>query len=487
MNLAVVARQNHEPPNNIEAEWGLLGAILEDNRTYDTVCEIVTADHFYDDWNAKVYSAIAGLIAMNRVANPVTLKGVLPSNVWNGMGGDEFISSLVTYSFAAVNARSYAETVRELADRRAIIREAQDLIDGLYGAEVDQEARKMAEEATDRLDAIVGASIDIRPTMSIADAMRASNAETRRAMDTEGEVSGVSTGIRYLDHLLGGLHPQDLIVLAGATSMGKTALAMSIGHSAARSGKHAAMFSLEMSAAQLGSRLLAMESGIGSDKQRRGDLTEEEYQALRDAEKRAAGLPLLIDDNSSATLPFIKQRCRRAKARAGLDLVIIDYLQLMTPLGNFGSRAEAVSSLTRGLKVMASELEVPIILLSQMNRTIASRDDKRPLLSDLKESGSIEQDADSVLFCYREEYYLERDKPEKKVGESNDKFIGRMADWQARLSVVRNKGDIIVAKNRLGPAPRTVSVAFDPDRTLYHDINSGRADEPPPHTEIPEF
>jgi len=485
------------PPHNFEAEQALLGALMLNNRAYDKVSEFLRADHFAEPAHGRIYSACVKLIERGQIANPVTLKTYLEQdNVLTEIGGPEYLAQLAGAVVSIINAGDYGRLIFDLHLRRELIALGGDVVNTAYESNVDLPADIQIGQAEAKLYdlATIGqtdggfedfGSILIK-AIDMADA----------AHKREGKLSGVPTGLMDLDGKLGGLHPSDLIILAGRPSMGKTALATNIafnaamcyaeetdvlGNAKAVDGAKVAFFSLEMSSEQLATRILAERAEIASHKIRQGELSNEEFERLSMAAIDLNRLKLYIDDTPALTISAIRTRARRLKRKEGLGLIIIDYLQLLRgSSANSENRVQEVSEITRGLKALAKELDVPVIALSQLSRAVEQREDKRPQLSDLRESGSIEQDADVVMFVYREQYYLERAEPGRRPEETEEKFNERHSKWMLRCEEVHNTAEVIVAKQRHGPVG-TVRLSFLGEYTKFGNL----ADTS--HYETPEF
>lgn len=395
-------------PANLEAERGLLGALLSNNRAFDMVADFLKPVHFSDAANAVVFETIAHFVGVGKKADVVSLKILADSSgPIQAAGGMKYLVSLVSGAITFINAGEYGRLIHDAYLRRELITLTTHATIDAYEAE--GAATDQIEAMEERLFALTAAETNSQ-ICGLGDATGEAIARAEIAFKADGKLIGVTTGLTDLDHKLGGLHPSDLTILAGRPSMGKTGLATSIAFSAAKSGKTVAFFSLEMSEIQLATRVLAHYTGIDSHRIRNGQIGAADFQRLNQARHEFAKLTLYIDDRSAPTVPQIRTACRRLKRKHGLDLVIIDYLQLITPtrLGNQENRVAEVSGISRGLKAIARDLGIPVLALSQLSRAVENREDKRPQLSDLRESGSIEQDADVVMFVYRDEYYQTR-------------------------------------------------------------------------------
>lgn len=453
-----------ELPHNIEAEQALLGAILLDNRTLDRV-PFLTAEHFHDGLHGQIFETAAAAVRKGRTASPVTLKtffeGHDPIETDAGpLTVPQYLGRLAANAVSIINARDYGRAIYDLHVRRQVIALAADMAASAYDAPIDFPPDQQIDDAQVRLDALRLRERNERETIQIADAMAEAVDEANRAHMSGVGLAGLSTGLRSLDASLGGLAPSDLLIIGGRPSMGKTALVTTIAANVARAGTGVGFFSLEMSASQLGQRILAAETGIPASAQRRGDFgADDGMRKLMAGVKQYQDVPLFVDESGGMTLAQFAVKARRLARARRLGLLIIDYLQLMggSQFRN-SNRTQELTEITTGLKALAKELNVPVLALSQLSRKSEERDNKRPQLADLRESGSIEQDADVVLFCYREEYYLERKTPKPD----------EMAQWNADLARAAGMAEVIIAKHRHGPTC-TVELGFDGPRTLFTD------------------
>src|SRR6056297_2767875 len=448
-NATGVEVQNIETmPHSIEAEQQLLGAILTNNDVYDRVASLIGPQHFYDPVHARIYETAAARIAKGNLASPVTLKTFLEEDEGlKELGGPAYLARLAGAAISAFAARDYAQMIYDLAVRRELIQVGQDISAKAARVDVDSEPREQIVEAEQKLYQLAEQGQSESGFQSflkaVTDAVNVANAAYQR----EGGLAGVATGLADMDTKLGGLHSSDLLILAGRPSMGKTSLATNIAFNVAKAyrkgtlpdgtegavdGGVVGFYSLEMSAEQLAGRILAEASEISSHKIRRGDMTEGEFRRFVEAAKTLESCPLYIDDTPALPISQLAARARRLKRTSGLDVLIVDYLQLVRPASAKDSRVNEVSEITQGLKAIAKELDIPVIALSQLSRQVESREDKRPQLSDLRESGSIEQDADVVMFVFREEYYAEREKP-------SDDRLDEIAAWQERMEKLHGK------------------------------------------------
>jgi replicative DNA helicase len=470
-------------PHNLEAEQALLGAILVNNDAHDRVSSFLEPHHFYDPLHQQIYETASKLIASGKQATPITLKTFFESAepIDAGLTVPQYLGRLAANAATIINARDYGRTIHDLATRRGLILIGEDVVNAAYDSPVDFPPKEQIEEAETRL-------FSLAETDKYGQGFLAFNAALTNAIDMagnafkrDGHLSGIATRFVGLDGKMGGLQPSDLIVLAGRPSMGKTALATNIAFNVARAraeslaanptlrpddpghdGAVVGFFSLEMSSEQLATRILSEQAGIPSEKIRRGMINEDEFKELVTVSQRMASIPLYIDQTGGISIAQLAARARRLKRQQGLGLLVIDYLQLMTGMSKRGdNRVQEVSEITNGLKALAKELNVPILALSQLSRAVEQRDDKRPQLSDLRESGSIEQDADIVMFVYREEYYLERTKPQEGTLE--------FQDWMAKMQIVSGKAELIIGKQRHGPIG-TVQLQFDGSVTRFADL-----------------
>ncbi|AZV38053.1 replicative DNA helicase [Komagataeibacter xylinus] len=475
------------PPANLQAEQALLGALLTNNKAYDRVSDFLTGVHFADEINGKVYDAISQHIEEGKLADPVTLRIYFQNTgVLDPVGGTSYLAKLLTSMVGIINAADYGRVIHDAWIRRQLIDIGQDVVNNAFGARPDLDGPNQiaaSEEALFRLATEKGQdggflSFD----RALADAVKIA----QHAFDRDGDVVGLTTGLRDLDKKTGGLHPSDLLILAGRPAMGKTALATKIAFSAARSLMLAArnaeddakpkgsvaIFSLEMSAEQLATRILSEQSSVSGEKIRRGELVQKEFDRFVQVSRELAQLPLHIDDTPAITLSAMRTRCRRLARTKGLSLVVVDYLQLMRP--SVGTKADnrvlEISMITQGLKALAKELSVPVIALSQLSRQVESREDKRPMLSDLRESGSIEQDADAVMFVYRDQYYLQQRQPKETSYDSMDKYQTAMEEWQRKMDLAHNRAELILEKQRHGPTG-TVNLFFEGEFTRFGDLD----------------
>ena len=465
-------------PHSIEAEQQLLGAILTNNDLFDRVAQILRAEHFYDPVHARIFETAAARIAKNNLASPVTLKAFLEDDAGLAeLGGPAYLMRLAGAAISSFAVRDYAEMIYDLAIRRELIDVGNEIAAKAARVEVQSEPKEQIVEAEQKLYALAEQGQTEQGFQSfltaVTDAVKVANAAYQR----EGGLAGVSTGLIDMDKKLGGLHRSDLLILAGRPSMGKTSLATNVAFNIARaykkgitsSGEEGAVdggvvgfFSLEMSAEQLASRILSEVAEIPSNQIRRGDFTEGEFRRIVDAAKELEAAPLFIDDTPALPIGQLAARARRLKRTHGLDALFVDYLQLVRGTGRSENRVNEISEITMGLKAIAKELDIPVVALSQLSRQVENREDKRPQLSDLRESGSIEQDADVVMFVFREEYYKEREKP-------GDHELDKMAIWQDEMERLHGKAEVVIGKQRHGPIG-TVELSFEGQFTRFGNL-----------------
>ena len=465
-------------PHNLPAEQNLLGALLIDNDIMEKIDDRLRAEHFYDPLHGRIFATMMRMIDRGQLANPVTLKSFF-SGTDDGPDGaiEDYLGELADGVISLAQSADYAVTIYEAHLRRELIRIGDDVIEDAIHPDVDLSATKQIETAEANLFQLAEsgeAGAGLRNFESVTAAAVNMAAIARKS---DGGLSGVSTGLTDLNAKMGGLHRSDLIILAGRPGMGKSALATTMAfHSATttRSGEEArpvAFFSLEMSAEQLGTRILSERARIDSNAIRQGDLNAEEFDRLVEVSNQLSVAPFYIDDTPSLSVSQVASRARRMKRTGGLGLIVVDYLQLLTPQlgGKSENRVQEISNISRSLKAIAKELDVPVLALSQLSRAVEQREDKRPNLSDLRESGSIEQDADVVLFIYREEYYLNKKDPERDARETEEQFNAKNDAFMARLQAAENKAEVIIAKQRHGPVG-SINVHFEKSFTHFSDL-----------------
>ncbi len=466
------------PPHNPEAEQALLGAILHNNCAYEAVSEFLRPEHFAEPVHGRIYAACARMIDAGRRADPVTLRGAMDDDpALAEMGGIAgYTAGLMVAAIPPSVAANYGRIVHDLHQRRELIAAALDLQTAAYDTASGRTATQEQEAHEARLFGLVSAVGTDGELRDLATFSASALAQYERAYQNRGRVVGIPTGVIDLDRRLGGLNPTDLIILAGRPGMGKTALAVSMAVGAARQGKRAAIFSLEMSGQQLAGRIVSAHAGVSGDKARRGELSPAEFARLAEAEAEIRDLPIAIDDTPAVTVQAIRNRARRRKRKGGLDLVVVDYIGLASPENGSAQMVHQIAEITKGLKALAKELDVPVLALSQLSRAVEQREDKRPMLADLRDSGAIEQDADDVLFVFRDQYYLERAEPVRRADESDQKYGERVTAWNDRMAECRGMAEVIIAKNRHGPLG-TVRLAFDGPTTSFSNLAHGATDE----------
>ena len=463
-------------PHSIEAEQQLLGAILTNNDIFDRVAAIISPQHFYDPVHARIFETAAARINRNALASPVTLRAFLEDDEGlKELGGPAYLVKLAGAAISTYAARDYAQMIYDLAIRRELIALGHDIAGRAARVEIDSEPADQIVEAEQKLYQLAEQGKSDSGFQSFLKAVKDAVDVANAAHMREGGLAGLATALDDMDQKLGGLHRSDLLILAGRPSMGKTSLATNIAFNIARAyrkgtlpdgttgtvdGGVVGFFSLEMSAEQLASRILSEAAEIPSHKIRRGDMDEDEFRRFVEAAKSLESCPLFIDDTAAVPISQIAARARRLKRTHGLDLLIVDYLQLVR--GTAENRVQEIGEISMGLKAIAKELDIPVLALSQLSRQVESREDKRPQLSDLRESGSIEQDADVVMFVFREVYYKEREKP-------GDHEMEKMADWQEAMARLEGKAEVIIGKQRHGPIG-TVELSFEDQFTRFGNL-----------------
>jgi replicative DNA helicase len=465
------------PPHNIEAEQALLGAILVNNDAFDRVSDFLQAQHFSEELHRRIYDVAAQLIRAGKLATPITLKTFLGEHDLGGVTIAQYLARLAAEATTIINAADYGRTIHDLAVRRDLIVIGEDIVNGAYDAPIAASPRDQIEEAERKLYAVAETGRYEGGFHRFSDALAIAVDMAAKAWERDGRLSGLATGLTDLDKMLGGLQASDLVIIAGRPGMGKTALATNVAFNIARvyefearpdgtqatvNGGVVGFFSLEMSAEQLATRIIAEQAAVPSYKIRRGDISEAEFHRVAQAAREMQTIPFYIDQTGGISIAQLAARARRLKRQRGLDLLVVDYIQLLSASKTRSdSRVQEVTEITTGLKALAKELNVPIVALSQLSRQVEGRDDKRPLLSDLRESGSIEQDADVVMFVFREEYYLKNRQPH----EGTEEFL----EWQAQMEQVHGKAEIIIGKQRHGPTG-TVELAFEAEVTRFANL-----------------
>jgi replicative DNA helicase len=468
-----------QPPHNLEAEQALLGAIMANNEACDRVTAFLSAEHFFEPVHARIFESAASLIRMGKLANPVTLKAFFEHDqTLKEIGGPAYLGRLAASATTIINAEEYGRTIHELAQRRKLINIGTDIVNEAFDSDVENTSKTMIERAESTLYSLAEVDKYGKGFRNFGTSVALAIDMAAAAYKRDGNLSGMSTGLRDLDEKLGGLQASDLLILAGRPAMGKSALATNIGYHIAKTyeaeyqpdgslqvknGGVVALFSLEMSSEQLATRIIAEQTGIPSERIRRGKITQDEFDRLVDVSQELEKLPLYIDDTGGLSIAQLAARARRIKRQRGLGLIIVDYLQLLAGSARKAAegRVQEVSEITVGLKALAKELNVPVLALSQLSRQVESRDDKRPQLSDLRESGSIEQDADVVMFVYREEYYLSKKEPHPGTPE--------YLKWQEEAARAHGRAEVIIGKQRHGPTG-IVELQFEAQLTKFQNL-----------------
>ena len=468
-NLNVITNNFKELPNNIEAEQAVLGSILLTNEIFDEVNTIISNKNFYDPMHQKIFAAIENLIFKGMLANPITLKNYF-ENEKDEINVPEYLVKVTKFSSSTRQAMEYSKIIYDMFVKRELIKISENTIYTAKLNDLDLNGRSIIENSEKLLFNLAEKGSFNSSLMKFDEAMKLTIEMASNAYKNEEGIVGVPTGLRDLDDRLGGLHNSDLLIIAGRPSMGKTALATNIAFNAAQklqeSGKKScvAFFSLEMSSEQLSTRILAEQSRIKSNDIRRGRISDEQFDKFIETSKNISELPLYIDETPAISIAALSTRARRIKRINGLDLIVVDYIQLMRAVHSFkDGRVQEISEITQGLKALAKELSVPVLALSQLSRAVELRDNKKPQLSDLRESGSIEQDADVVMFVYREAYYLENKEPRPATVEH--------AEWQAKMSDISHLAEIIIGKQRHGPTGN-VMLEFEAMFTKFKDIQN---------------
>jgi replicative DNA helicase len=468
-------------PHNIEAEQALLGAVLVNNEAFYRVSDFLEAKHFFEPIHQRIFELASGLIRANKLATPVTLKTFLPGDTdIAGLSVNQYLARLAAEATTIINAEDYGRTVYDLSIRRDLIAIGEDMVNLAYDAPVESTPLHHIEDAERKLYEIAETGRYDSGFQRFAQALTTAVDMAARAYQRDGNLSGLATGLTDLDNRMGGLQPSDLIILAGRPGMGKTALATNVaynvakawagelradGHMATVNGGIVGFFSLEMSAEQLATRIISEQTGIPSNKIRRGGIDESDFEKIKDVSIDLQNLPFYVDETGGLSIGQLAARARRLKRQRGLDLLVIDYLQLLQGSSRRAndSRVQEITEITTRLKALAKELNIPILALSQLSRQVENRDDKRPQLSDLRESGSIEQDADVVMFVFREEYYLENKKPREGTAE--------FGEWERQITDAHGKAEVIIGKQRHGPTG-TVELQFDAAVTRFGNLDA---------------
>ena len=468
-NLSLVKENFKELPNNIEAEQSVIGSILVTNEIFDEINTIVSNTNFYDPMHQKIFNAIESMIYKGMLANPITLKNYF-ENEKDELNIPEYLVKITKFSTSVRQAIEYSKLIYDMFVRRELIKISEQIIDNAKESDLNNSGQNIIENSEKLLYDLAEKGTFNSSLIKFDDAMKQTIEMASAAYKNEGGIVGVPTGLRDLDDKLGGLHQSDLIIIAGRPSMGKTSLATNIAFNAARNIQESgakssvAFFSLEMSSEQLSTRIISEQARIGSNDIRRGRISDEQFDQFLETSKNISELPLFIDETPAISIASMSNRARRIKRLNGLDLIVVDYIQLMKGLfNNKDGRVQEISQITQGLKAIAKELGVPVVALSQLSRQVEQRDDHKPQLADLRESGSIEQDADVVMFVYREGYYLQRKEPREATVEH--------AEWQAKMNEVAHLAEIIIGKQRHGPIGK-VTLEFEERFTKFKDTQN---------------
>jgi replicative DNA helicase len=465
-NLSIVKDQFKELPNNIEAEQAVIGSILISNDIFDEISTIISSINFYDPMHQKIFEAIESLIYKGMLANPITLKNYFEDEK-DDLNVPEYLVKITKFSTSVRQAVEYSKIIYDMFVRRELIKISEQTIDSAKLNELNTNGQTIIENSERLLFDLAEKGSFNSSLVKFDEAMKQTIEMASAAYKNEEGIVGVPTGLRDLDDKLGGLHQSDLIIIAGRPSMGKTSLATNIAFNAAQklqdSGKKSsiAFFSLEMSSEQLSTRIISEQARISSNDIRRGRISDEQFDKFLETSKNIAELPLYIDETPAISIAAMSNRARRIKRLFGLDMIVVDYIQLMRGTTfNKDGRVQEISQITQGLKAIAKELALPVVALSQLSRQVEQRDDHKPQLADLRESGSIEQDADVVMFVYREGYYLQRKEPREATVEH--------AEWQAKMNEVAHLAQIIIGKQRHGPIGN-VTLEFEERFTKFKD------------------
>lgn len=479
MSLAVASKQAdavdkyRQAPFDVEAEQALLGAILVNNDAFERVSSFLEAEHFHEPLHQRIFEAIARVVRKGQLASPVTLRPYFSLDAsMKEVGGADYLAELTRFSPSVINAADYGRMIFDLAQRRELIRVGEEIVNVAFDPPIDLSPNEQIEEAEKQLYSIAEKGRFGGGFRSFKQAVTGAIEVAERAYMSPSHVTGIGTGLTDLDSLLGGLQKSDLIILAARPGMGKTSLATNIAFHAAREwmrsdgqgGARVAFFSLEMSAEQLATRILAEQAEVSGSKIRRGRIEERDMQALIRVSAELERLPLYIDDTGGLSIAQVAARARRLKRAGDLGLIVVDYLQLLAGSGSKRqeNRVQEVTEITKGLKTLAKELAVPVVALSQLSRGVDARDDKRPVLADLRESGSIEQDADVVMFIFREAYYLETKEPSMDDPVEYQK-------WREKMDRIHGLSDVLVEKHRHGPTAK-ITLRFEKQFTRFYDL-----------------
>ena len=468
-NLSIVKDQFKELPNNIEAEQAVIGSVLVRNDIFDEISTFISSSNFHDPMHQKIFEALESLIYKGLLANPITLKNYF-ENEKDDLDVPEYLVKITKFSTSVRQAVEYSKIIYDMFVRRELIKISEQTIDSAKLSELDTNGQTIIENSERLLFDLAEKGSFNSALVKFDEAMKQTIEMASAAYKNEEGIVGVPTGLRDLDDKLGGLHQSDLIIIAGRPSMGKTSLATNIAFNAARklqeSGKKSsiAFFSLEMSSEQLSTRIISEQARISSNDIRRRRISDEQFDKFLETSKNIAELPLYIDETPAISIAAMSNRARRIKRLFGLDMLVVDYIQLMRGTTyNKDGRVQEISQITQGLKAIAKELGIPVVALSQLSRQVEQRDDHKPQLADLRESGSIEQDADVVMFVYREGYYLSRKEPREATVEH--------AEWQAKMNEVAHLAQIIIGKQRHGPIGN-ITLEFEERFTKFKDTQS---------------
>ena len=469
-------------PQNLEAEQALIGAILANNKSFEKISEFLKSNHFADPVNSKVFEVVSKLIQRGHVADIITLKNYFEQEgSLTEVGGHKYLVKLAGSSSPLTNAEYYAQFIYEKFLRRELISTGYEIANDAAKEDLDTSATEQIEQAERKLFELSNQGEHQGGFLDFSEALTNSLEHIEKAYQKDGKISGLPTDLTALDNKTGGLNNSDLIIIAGRPAMGKTALATNIAYNVAEymhnsknfnpKNKGVAFFSLEMSADQLASRILSTVTQTSGHKMRTGELDNAEFTRIAAAVRELEKIPFYIDDTPGLTINSIRTRARRLMRNKGLGLIIIDYIQLIMGTGKQkdGNRVQELSEISRGLKILAKELNVPVIALSQLNRGVESREDKRPVMSDLRESGSIEQDADIVMFVFRENYYLQNEEPKQKANELPERFQSRIEEWEKRKKETANMAEIIIGKQRHGPTG-TIKLSWIGDYAQFGNL-----------------
>tara|TARA_B100000945_G_C20395023_1_gene604351 strand:- start:229 stop:1653 length:1425 start_codon:yes stop_codon:yes gene_type:complete len=462
--------QEKKLPSNIEAEQALIGSVMVNNDIIDEIANITNQKEFYDPMHSRIYGLIENLHNKGMIANPITLKNSLENDEGlSELGGTEYLVKLTRFSSSVRQSIDYAKIVHENFIKRELVKISENLTEEATDEKADKTGDNIIQDTEKSLFDLAERGTFNQSFLKFNQALDQTIEMATNAMKNDQGIVGVPTGLDDLDERLGGLHKSDLVIIAGRPSMGKTALATNIAYHASKKildenkKSSIAFFSLEMSSEQLSTRILSEQARVKSNDIRRGKVTEEEFNRLIETSRNVHELPLYIDETPAITISALSNRARRIKRLFGLDLIVVDYIQLMSSGSKrYDGRVQEISEITQGLKALAKSLNVPVLALSQLSRAVEQRDDKKPQLADLRESGSIEQDADVVMFVFREEYYFKNKEP--KMGSVE------YAEWQSKMNEILGSADIIIGKQRHGPTG-TVKVEFEGIYTKFKNAS----------------